>query len=87
MMRKFYIPFAMAIIAMTGLSQTASADDVIVRHHTKTGQEEVLKVDHKQLPELEKAIRESKSLERFKAPMRDPAGVRNSRKALQYASQ
>ena len=74
MMRKFYIPFAMAIIAMTGLSQTASADDVIVRHHTKTGQEEVLKVDHKQLPELEKAIRESKSLERFKAPMRDPAG-------------
>lgn len=80
-----------AALAMLFVSNgtTANADDVIVRHMTKEGKTERLVVDHTQLPELQKAIRESKPLDRFKAnsenksgsliktPMRDPEGPRN----------
>ncbi|MBD5358323.1 MAG: hypothetical protein HDR88_15280 [Bacteroides sp.] len=78
--------FITAALAMLFISNgtTVNADDVIVRHMTKEGKTERLVVDHTQLPDLQKAIRESKPLDRFKtssenptatlikSPMRDP---------------
>lgn len=88
-----------AALAMLFVSNgtTANADDVMVRHMTKEGKTERLVVDHTQLPELQKAIRESKPLDLFKAnsenksgsliksPMRDPAGSQDTEEPEGFA--
>lgn len=84
-MRNFYMMAVGFMATLAGLLSTAQADDVVVRHTTRTGKSEKLVVDHRQLPELTKALRESRTIETFrsaekheresaqKIPMRSPA--------------
>lgn len=84
-MRNFYMMTVGFMATLAGLLSTAQADDVVVRHTTRTGKSEKLVVDHRQLPELTKALSESRTIETFrsaekheresaqKIPMRSPA--------------
>ncbi len=78
-------------------SVPSNADDVIVRHRTKDGKPERLVVDHTQLQDVQKAMRQSKSLDRFqtstetkvasmlKSPLRDPAGSQGPEETEEFA--